>query len=504
MRTSTARAVESAADAPIPDALGRARRLSAVVTRLYWLWPALLMLGLGGYHIGRVALWRDELATWGAINRSPGDLVTMLHNIDASTGLYYLIEQFWVSLFGHSLLALRLPSVLAMVGATVFVALAGRKLFGRTTGLVAGVVFATIPAVSRYAQEARGYAFAILGVAAATWLLLRALERPTALRWTAYGCCIPLTGYFHLVALTYLSAHAVIVGMRWWHRRERALPVGFVLAAVVGVLPVLPVMQLGQKQAGVQLGWLDSPSVQYIGEVFWRGLFGSSWVSYAFLALAVLPLAWPSRRRVAFEVGVMAILPIALVWLISQSSSHYFFDRYLLFTLPAWALLAANVLTSLRPKALGAVSLAVLILLGAPEQRQMRHALSRENWDAKGVAAVIAQGYRPGDGLLPARSPWEFQIDTAVGYYLPDSVHLKDVTMTGSSAEIGQLHPKRCTNEAGCVIDTPRVWLVTAGAPQDIQTNVDLTAGEKKALQQYKQVGQHTSDRMTVTLLERR
>ncbi|MER5637098.1 glycosyltransferase family 39 protein [Kitasatospora sp. NPDC002227] len=502
MRTSTASAVEPAPDVPMADGPASTRR-SAVLARLYWLWPVLLMLALGLFRISRTGLWRDELATWSAIDRSSGELWDLLHNIDASTGLYYFIEHFWVDAFGHSLLVMRLPSVLAMAGATLFVSLAGAKLFGRRTGLAAGVIFACIPSVSRYAQEARAYAFVMLAVAAATWLLLRALERPTALRWAAYGFSVTLTGYFHMVALTFLTAHAVIVGIRWWHGRRRALLVGFLVSAGVAVLPVLPLMKLGQEQSKDQLSWLTSPPVQYVGDVFLRGLFGSSLVSYAFLALAILPLAWPSRRRAAFEVGVMAVLPVGLLWLVSQTSSHYFLDRYLLFTLPAWALLAANVLTMLRPKVLGALGLAVLLLAGVPDQRSVRKWDSRETWTAKGAAAVIEHGYRAGDGMLPSRKPWELEADLALDYYLTDTdVHPKDVALTRSTTEIAALHAQRCADPSGCSFDTPRIWVVTFGFPWDVQQN--LTTGEKKALEPYRQVSQQITGGMTVTLMQRR
>src|SRR6185312_2573237 len=56
------------------------------------------------------------------------------------------------------------------------------RLAGARAGLVAGLVFALVPSVSRFAQEVRFYALATLVATLATLLLLRALDRPSALR----------------------------------------------------------------------------------------------------------------------------------------------------------------------------------------------------------------------------------------------------------------------------------------------------------------------------------
>ncbi len=70
-------------------------------------------------------------------------------------GAYYVLLHLWISVFGTSLTVLRLPGVLGMVGAAVCVSLTGERLFGRFEGLTAGLVFALIPAVARYATEVR-------------------------------------------------------------------------------------------------------------------------------------------------------------------------------------------------------------------------------------------------------------------------------------------------------------------------------------------------------------
>ncbi|MFF3017822.1 glycosyltransferase family 39 protein [Streptomyces sp. NPDC057939] len=486
---------------------GRRRGAKGVVARVLgpvWLWPALLTLALGVRGSGRVELWRDELATWNAIDRTPGELLHLLDNVDAVTGVYYLFIQQWTSLLGHSLPVLRLPSALAMAGAAAFVALTARKLFDTRTALVAGVLFALIPSVSRYAQEARGYAFVVLAAAAATYLLLRALERPTFGRWALYAVGVAAAGVFHMVALVFLAAHALIALGRWWDGRERRILTGFVLSVVVALLPVLPLVVLGQRQVGRQLNWLGRPSLQYVGDVFWRGLYGSAWVSLCVLAMAVLPLAWRQGRRPAFEVGATAVLPILALWIASQGSTAYFLDRYLLFTLPAWAVLAGAGLAALRPRALAAVGLAGVLVVGMAGQYQIRKPFSREQFDARAAAAVIAENHKPGDGLVTLRGELRYlQFNIALDYYLPSDVRLKDVLVAESSVELGDLYARMCADPATCLGTTRRVWAVTQDTPQG-QPLKGLEPAEVKALDQaFPRRTVTKVPGMTVTLLER-
>ncbi|GAA2130490.1 hypothetical protein GCM10009760_03060 [Kitasatospora kazusensis] len=479
------------------------QRVRALVARGFWLWPALLTLALGLYGSSRAGLWRDELATWSAIDRSTPQLFDLLKHVDASSGAYYVFEHYWAQVFGHSLLMLRLPSALAMTGAAVFVALTGRRLFGPRTGLVSALIFAVIPATSRYAQEARSYALVVCAVSLATWLLLRALERPVPLRWLPYAGAVAVAGYLHMVSLVFLAGHALIVVLRRRAHGSLRTIAGFALAAAAGLLPLLPLVLMARRQSGRQLDWLTKPTMQYVVDWFWRGLFDSTAVSLGILALALLPVAWPKRRRPAFEIGMLAALPIGVLWLISQGSTAYFLDRYLLFTLPAWALAAGAGLTALRPRALTALGLVVLVILGLPDQRQLRRPYSREIWDAKAAAAVIAQGYRPGDGLVPVRADMAYlQVGTAIDYYLPSGIRPKQVFALGTAADAQDLLPQDCTDEAACLGGTARLWVATFGTPADPLAG--LNPAEQKLLGAYTKVRVTPVHGMVVTLLERR
>ncbi|WP_052390046.1 glycosyltransferase family 39 protein [Streptomyces sp. NRRL B-24484] len=430
-----------------------------LLTRTVWLWPALLTLALGVRGSARPQLWRDELATWSAATRSTGEIFDMLQHVDAVSGAYYLLMHYWIAAFGDGPAVFRLPSALALAGTAAFTTLTARRLFDTRTALFAGVLFATVPSVSRFAQEARAYGFVLLAVSAATWLLLRALERPTVLRWLPYAVSVAAAGLFHMVSLMFLSGHLVVVFLHWRRSRDRRLLLRWPAAVLVGLVPLVPLVLAGRRQVGRQISWLHEPSLQTFHD-YWHNLFGSPLVSMFFLLLVAIPAGWSARRRPAFETGVLAALPILLSWAASHGSSVYFFERYQLYTLPAWCVLAAAGLGSLRPRLLGVLGLAVAVVLGVPDQQKLRTGTSHEWTDGKRAAAVIADGYRPGDGFAPVRGKDEWRmLDFEIAYYLPGSVHLTDVLVSRTAVERDDLFASECTRPADC-LGTNRVWVV--------------------------------------------
>ncbi|GAA0700257.1 hypothetical protein GCM10010193_63790 [Kitasatospora atroaurantiaca] len=468
------------------------------LARSAWLWPALAALVVGLFRIRRPELWRDEVSSWSAATRSLGDLFGMLGNVDASNGAYYVLLHVWTTALGDSVLSLRLPSALAMAGAAAFAALTAQRLFdSRVAGLGAGLLLATVPTISRYAQEARAYAAVTCAVAAATWFLLRALDRPGIRRWAWYCLAMAVAATLHLVSLSSLGGQLVLVAAHWRGGRgqrraeNRRVLWQFPLAVLVFMAPAVPVMLLGQQQSGRQLGWILTPSQRDL-RFFWQGLFGSYHVLYAFLALAALALLWPGRRWAAFQLLLVASVPVVGVWLVSQGHTSYFLDRYLLFTLPAWASLSGGGIGALHaalrravPRRLAVVLAVALVavpaLLGLSEQQQLRDVTAHTGTDYRGAAELAAAGYRAGDGVV-AVAGWEawMMVGPAVAYYLPEDVRPRPLFIERTAAQADDLYPVECPVPLRCIGDETRVWVVTIGTGDDPYQS--LPAGQAAAL----------------------
>ncbi|MFF5180833.1 glycosyltransferase family 39 protein [Micromonospora sp. NPDC000316] len=484
------------------------RRLALSV----WFWPTAFAALAVGWRIGSPEMWHDELVTVDVATRSTRQILGMLVNVDAVHGAYYLFMHGWTTVFGTGPAAVRLPSALAMTLATACVALVGLRLFGRTAGIAAGFVFALVPTVTRFGQETRSYAFVVLAAAVATLFLLRALERPGWLRWAAYVLAVAGIGLVNVVALTLLLGHGVAVLLHCWRQRRWWSLAWFTLAAGAGAGIAAPVILRGMKQAGRQISWIPDSAPWTV----WQQVLGSTLLAVAVTALAVVGVVTHLRRDAvarAVMAAVIAALPLPVILLASTGDINYFFSKYLLFLVPAWAVLAGAGIAALRRAPLVAAALVVLAALSVPGQLALRDEFSH-GWytypqarafkplSYSEAARVIEAGYQPGDGLV-AGGPWWWMHEPGVRYYLPADVSPRNVFQQRSAAQRNELFGADCANPARCLRDEPRLWVLLPTV-----TDAPLTGLPKKqsaALAEHYDVVRVTHvTGLTVALLQRR
>jgi mannosyltransferase len=464
------------------------------VMRVPWLWPALLTAILGCYQLGRPELWRDELASWSFAIRPVPDLITTARHVDVNHLAYYLLLHYWIAAFGDSVDAMRALSVLAMAGAAACVTLAGRRLAGARAGLFSGLVFALVPSVSRFAQEIRSYALDVLVATLATLLLLRALDQPAVRRWAAYGACLAVLGYLNPVALAVVTGHAAVVAMRWQRDRDNRL-FWFGPAALAGLAAWLPLAVFSWTEESTQVGWILRPGLDLpVFSFFVRNLFYSTSVAAAFILLAIL--AWAMDRRAAALATALAVVPVAAVWVVSQGPHSFFFPRYLLMTVGAWAILAGVGLARVDVRVAAAAVLAFAIF-GAGDQQVIRSP-GAHNWayypvgtgvaypDYAGAAAIIAREARASDGVVyPAGTQEWLMIGPGVQYYLEQDLRdgalvPRQLFLAGGSVQLHHLYPVFCKEPAACLGHDPRVWVVVSGDTRN--PYADVTSGQAVAL----------------------
>ncbi|MBF9067935.1 glycosyltransferase family 39 protein [Streptacidiphilus fuscans] len=438
-----------------------------------WLLPVLVTLLTTLYRLGNPVMWQDELATISVVTRPAGKILATVQNVDAVHGLYYMAIHFWVTLAGDSPAALRLPSVLAMTAGAAFTALAAQRLFDYRAGLLAGLVYALVPAIGRYGQEARDYGMVVLASSLALLLLLRALERPTALRWLCYAGALALSGYSNLVSLAYLAGHAALVALALRREGGRARWIGFLGAGALAGLLLIPVVTLGEKQATRQISWIPKPTVRDLATL-WPQILCSTGLVVALVAVVVL-LGWRVRRRAELAVAVvMTLVPFVAVWALSYGSVSYVMPKYLFFLIPAVALLAGASLATLRLRYALPVALALAVVV-IPDQRALHGTLSHNRYqyptaapftalDYRAAADVVAAGYRAGDGIVYGYgyAQW-WEIQTGVPYYLPSGDKPVDVFAGTTAEQRNDLWGITCPAPARCLGTEPRLWLVADG-----------------------------------------
>lgn len=339
--------------------------------------PFLVTLVVGAVGITRQA-WRDEHSTWWAATIPLPDLGSLLSHVDIVLAPYYAFMRVWIAVAGDSVVALRLPSLLAMAAAAGLTAMVGERMFGAWVGITAGCLLAVLPSVSRYAQEARPYAFAICFAVASVLAVL-------ARRWVLVAVFVTLTGLAHLIALSIVLAHVPLL--------DRLSLKRWALAAGLGVVAVIPLAVAGARQTG-QLYWIDAGWTNLA--TLPMSLTRSAAVAGILAALA-LPAVLTAFTRNVMALVVWAAVPPLLIFVAAQ---EFFFYRYLLFTLPAWVLLAAfGAAQAIRERQrLATVALcATVLVLGARDHVGVRKSPQPGDQDYQGAAGYVGQHLSMGD-----------------------------------------------------------------------------------------------------------
>ena len=168
--------------------------LHAIAQRWAPLLPATVTLAVTLWRIQVPSYWRDEAATLSATSRPLPDMFRLMGHQDAVHGAYYVLMWAVVRLAGAGELATRLPSALAMAAAAGVVAMLGRRLVSPRAGLAAGLVFAAMPPVSWFGQDARPFAMETALACVASYLFIRVVnagEAGAAAGWprTRRHCC---------------------------------------------------------------------------------------------------------------------------------------------------------------------------------------------------------------------------------------------------------------------------------------------------------------------------
>lgn len=420
---------------PPSETTGGVRRRRAL--DLTVLVPVLVTLGAGGWSLSGASYWRDEAATLDADSRPLPALLRMLTRVDAVHGAYYLFMWPLMHVFGTAEVVMRMPSLLAMAAGAAGVAAIGRRLHSSRAGLLAGLAFAVLPQVSLYAQTARSYALVLACAVLASYLLVRVVAEPGRRRWLAgYGCSIAVLGLLNLFGLLLLAGHAVFLlacqrtALRRW-----------LLPAVLGCLPALPVVALAWHERG-QLDWLLAPGASAPeGLVSW--LAGSDGAIVPVVVVIMLGLQSRTGPAARLPLAWLAlpwlIAPPVLLMAVSEVAVPVYTPRYVVFCLPALALLIGAGLDRANLP-FRAVALLLIAGLGLPAQAEERRPAGHgDNYRA--IAAVLSRHEHPGDGVFyncPACHQKDLPREAAFAY--PEAFRqLDDVTLAASPAASGTL-----------------------------------------------------------------
>jgi mannosyltransferase len=435
-------------------------------------WPAacatVVTLAVTLWKIQVPSFWRDESATQSATQRSLPDLIAMLGHVDAVHGTYYVLMWLEVRLAGHSELALRLPSALAMAAAAALITMTGSRLVSRRAGLAAGLTFAALPAVSWFAQDARPFAMETAAGAAASYFLVRLAGDDGRHRWACwYAASVVVLGLANVFGLLLIPAHAVTLTAWRATARRRVVVRRWLGAVIVACVALLPLIVLAWTQRG-QVSWLQPPGAAAV--LATGRLVGSAGLLLAVAVLTGMGLAhaalhgrlgtdWPARLP-ALCLPWLAGPPVIL-FVTSQLQPAYTF-RYIVFCMPAAALLIGTGLAAAGRLATAA-GLILIVLLSLPAQLGERGPAGHAD-NIRRLDQIVAQYARPGDAVIYPQGAGSRSFAAAYPYGLAG---LHDVMLGESAARsdtiAGTDAPAQVARSR--LAGVRRVWVIESDVP---------------------------------------
>jgi uncharacterized membrane protein len=284
---------------------GAVARIDGVNRKLFWQDEAFSMMRVTG-HVERdlYGLFDGRVRTADSVvaierlapGRGIGATFSSLSEEPQRGPLYYVTARIWAGVFGDEVVAMRSFSVILGIAGIVFAFLLGRRIAGGAVGgaLLAGLV-AIAPVEVRFSDQVREYVAIADTTLASAWLLLRAIERGSPLRWIAYTTSLVVGLFVSPLFLTMVAAHcvAVFVGAR----RPRTRLVGWCAAAGVACVVFAPWLAWSFASAPAHAGdvsWLSgsySPVALLTKWVFNVGVdFFDAEIAHRGLALALVPI----------------------------------------------------------------------------------------------------------------------------------------------------------------------------------------------------------------------
>jgi Dolichyl-phosphate-mannose-protein mannosyltransferase len=334
---------------------------------LYAIYALALVASVSVWFVAlRAPLWLDET---GSFQQIAGGFAAIPSRQGLATPAYSYILWFCTKLLGTSEIALRVPEILAMLGAVYLLYRSARELFDRDVAIIAAVIFCIHPLVSFEAIDARPYAFAALAINAAIFCLVR-LRRSDS-NWLAalFGFASASIIYFHFLFAVILPGLAIgFFLIKQGDRRVLWRQFGIALAVFTLVfLPAIPWMRSMFQTSGTHV-FDEAPKWSELSFTLAPFPLEFIFLGAAFLAAATRRLELRSllEGRRLLLCASLGLLPVLVLFGLSvQTPLHVFVPRYRLVAIPGIALCWTALLCLVNSRALRLLLCVVLVAMTA-------------------------------------------------------------------------------------------------------------------------------------------
>ncbi len=328
----------------------------------------------------RAPLWLDETGSYWHIYKGFSQIWPSNFQCPETPAYDYFL---WLGtkMFGSSEVALRIPSLLAMLGAAYLLFLSARELFERDIAFIATIIFCLNPMIVFASVDARPYAFGMLAVNVAILCLLRMRHNQSAWLAALLGFSCAAIFYFHFLLGAVLPAlllgYFVIADV---NRKGQWRQLGIALAVfAVAILPAIPSFLFTFHSSDSHVFEAAPTLLAFLG-TFAPVKFVPTAVSIAITFYASLVLAFAfavvlTHNRLSqikiekWQIAVCALLalvPVLLLFGVSKGTSiHIFATRHRIEAASGIALCWALLFTQVKNRTARLILCLVLVAAAA-------------------------------------------------------------------------------------------------------------------------------------------
>lgn len=354
------------------------------------------------------SLWLDE-ATQVTLSIKPLSSIWYERVADFHPPLSYLVFHLWMKVSNSEVWLRLLPSIFGVL-TVALTYLLSTKLFNKRVGLISGLLLAINPYHIYYSQEIRMYSLAALLVTWSMYLLYQLLSSKKLIFQLGYLLANLLAIYTLYTTLFALLAQLIFVGFFNREKLKRVFLLNWLV--VVGYLPWLPQL-ISQLQGGSDIdsylpGWREVLSLD-VGLALPLTLFKftagridfSNQTIYLVVGVAVLLLvaflALHFLRRMEvnswlvliwFMTPLLCSLVVSFIFPLNQPFRS-------IFVLPAWIMILAFALDSLKKYQKFALGMLVALALAGTSMYYFNPGFQREDW--RGATNFVRVKLAPAD-----------------------------------------------------------------------------------------------------------
>lgn len=368
-----------------------------------------LALSIAAWFVAiRSPLWLDETGSYWQISAGFSQIWPRQYMCLAFPAYSYILW-FASKMLGISEIALRVPSILAMLAAVYVFYLCARELFDREMALIAVIIFSVNPITVFESNDARPYAFVMLTTNLTLLMLLRLRKSDSVWLAGLFGFLSALIIYFHFLAAVILPAF-LLCFIVWRYRSGKIFRKQMAVGLAVFVLTFLPLI----------------PGLEHLFETGKTHVFQTA-PGYALLVMSLTSLWYPfafgaavicaalmirTNERCNFQrwqillCASAALIPILILFGVSEWTPIHLFDpRHQTPAVPGVALAWALLLSFFRWRVVRLTFCVVLVGLSAGFTFTMPSA-RQHGYSWKGALAAVEKNASPAEVPVLVCSDW--------------------------------------------------------------------------------------------------